>query len=249
MPVTYDKSIQVLNFDWNDLTRCLTLLFGSLNALQRLSVLAAGNRMVLCVLLVIAPYGHHPVFAQSSSQTAAPLAPSVLPGATKETDADVQMTSLRDTRQIAAVLGGIMSYTRWPLAPNPIRFCVLGHNSLIEQFQEPIMALGQRAVVARGIKLDADFQHDCDAIYVAAIPPDNSRVVLRRVIGNPILTVGEGSEFCSDGGMFCLHPSVGAAAGSSRPRFSANLDAIARSGLRVNPQVLLLAKTPRASLP
>jgi hypothetical protein len=51
-----------------------------------------------------------------------------------------------------------------------------------------------------------------------------------------VLLLGEGADFCSDGGMFCLEPGAGAS------RFGANLDAIARSGLRVNPLVLRIAR-------
>jgi hypothetical protein len=53
--------------------------------------------------------------------------------------------------------------------------------------------------------------------------------------------IGEGAEFCSDGGMFCLD------AGTTAARFTVNLDAVARSGLRVNPSVLLIARNAPAS--
>uniref|UniRef100_UPI003137AACB YfiR family protein n=1 Tax=Variovorax sp. YR752 TaxID=1884383 RepID=UPI003137AACB len=52
----------------------------------------------------------------------------------------------------------------------------------------------------------------------------------------------EGADFCSDGGMFCLEPAAPSV------RFGANLDAIARSGLRVHPMVLRIARgTPGAA--
>ena len=156
---------------------------------------------------------------------------------------------VRDARQLAAVVGGIISYTRWPQSPPAVRLCVLGHGGLVEQVQASTTSSGQRALVAQAVRLDANYQRDCDAVYVTAMPPENARIVLRQVVGSPILTVGEGAEFCSDGGMFCLDDGTRAMPGNPRARFSANLDAIARSGLRVNPQVLLLARVPKVSPP
>lgn len=166
----------------------------------------------------------------------------------KEGDA-LPLPLVRDARQLAAVVGGIISYTRWPQAPHAVRLCVLGHGGLVEQVQASTPPPGQRALVAQTVRLDANYQRDCDAVYVTAMPPENARIVLRQVVGSPILTVGEGAEFCSDGGMFCLDDGIRALPGNPRARFSANLDAIARSGLRVNPQVLLLARVPKASPP
>jgi YfiR/HmsC-like len=53
-----------------------------------------------------------------------------------------------------------------------------------------------------------------------------------------VLLLGDGLGFCTDGGMFCME------AGPQSVRFNANLDAIARSGLRVHPLVLRIARNP-----
>ena len=57
---------------------------------------------------------------------------------------------------------------------------------------------------------------------------------LAQLTGRPVLTMGEGAEFCSSGGLFCLVPRP---AGHGL-RVEVNLDAVARSGLHVHPQVL-----------
>ena len=153
--------------------------------------------------------------------------------------------------QLASVVGGIVSYTRWPSAPHPIRLCVLGHPGLLEQLAlVGPSAPGQRPVVVQTIQANEDVLQLCDAVYVAAMPPENARRLLRQVVGSPVLTVGEGAEFCSDGGMFCIESSgEKPLVQSASQRFSANLDAISRSGLRVNPQVLRLARVPKVSVP
>jgi hypothetical protein len=81
----------------------------------------------------------------------------------------------------------------------------------------------------------------CDVVYVGLAAA--TRELLRHVAGHPVLMLGEGAAFCSDGGMFCLEP----AAAAEQVRFNANLDAIARSGLRVNPLVLRIARGSAAN--
>jgi hypothetical protein len=49
--------------------------------------------------------------------------------------------------------------------------------------------------------------------------------------------------------MFCLHADTGVPSQGDRRPFSVNLDVVSRSGLRINPQVLLLAKPPGAMAP
>ncbi len=155
----------------------------------------------------------------------------------------------RDVRPLAALINGIVSYTRWPQPPNPIRICVLGRDDLVSHLQAGAAITNQRPITVYGVKSEAGVKNDCDVAYVSALPPENARLLLRQILAAAIVTIGEGAEFCSDGGMFCIVPGAGSAAGSDRLRFFANLDAISRSGLRVNPQVLLLSTRSRESGP
>ena len=68
-----------------------------------------------------------------------------------------------------------------------------------------------------------------------------ARNLLQSTVGRPVLMIGEGQEFCTDGGMFCLQPAA------SELGFAVNLDAVARSGLRVNPRVLRMARQTTGS--
>src|SRR5262249_46150681 len=84
---------------------------------------------------------------------------------------------------------------------------------------------------------------ECDAIYVGTLAGNTVRQVLQSTVGRPVLMIGEGAEFCTDGGMFCLQPGGSAAA------FAVNLDAVARSGLKVNPRVLRMARQTTGGAP
>jgi hypothetical protein len=138
---------------------------------------------------------------------------------------------------VTRVIAGILSYTRWPSAAPAIRLCTVGRGAGVDallraaDFSSP----GRSVTVAAVANLGAAGQ-GCDAVYVGHARDLDPRAAVRQFAGRPVLVVGEGPEFCSDGGMFCVDP------GADVPRFGVNLDAVARSGLRVNPQVLRIAR-------
>jgi hypothetical protein len=138
---------------------------------------------------------------------------------------------------VAGVVAGIVSYTRWPGDAAAIRLCTLGRGPSIDELLRAVeIGSSQRAVAVRAVASAAQARDGCQAVYVSGIGAAAGRDLLQLLAGQPVLLLGEGLEFCSDGGMFCLEP------GASTVRFNANLDAIARSGLRVNPLVLRIAR-------
>lgn len=135
---------------------------------------------------------------------------------------------------VSTVVAGIVGYTRWPADAASLRLCTFGRGTGVDALLGgELLGSTPRPVSVQALPLDGDPVGSCDALYVGTLATDAMRRVVRRASGHPVLTIGEGGEFCSDGGMFCLHGGA---------RFAANLDAIARSGLRVNPMVLRLAR-------
>jgi len=138
---------------------------------------------------------------------------------------------------VATVVAGIVSYTRWPAETAPLRLCTLGRGPTVaELLKATDLGSPQRPVSVRVLADAGRAASDCDAVYVGTEGAATIRDMLRRLAGLPVLLVGEGVDFCSDGGMFCLRPEAPAV------KFNTNLDAIARSGLRVNPLVLRIAR-------
>ncbi len=138
---------------------------------------------------------------------------------------------------VADVVAGIVSYTRWPGDATAIRMCTLGRGPSIDELLRAVdIGSAQRAVAVRSVASAAQARDGCQGVYVSGLGDAAGRELLQMLAGRPVLLLGEGLEFCSDGGMFCLET------GSSPVRFNANLDAIARSGLRVNPLVLRIAR-------
>lgn len=140
-----------------------------------------------------------------------------------------------------AIVVGILSYTAWPGEARTIQVCVTrGAVDAPDIVAQIGLAKPSRPVVARTIEADQAVPPACDAVYFGAWDAEALRAALRGLSTRPVLTLGRGPGFCSDGGMFCLE------AGTPGMRFEVNLDAVARSGLRVSPLVLRLAK-PRVA--
>ena len=75
----------------------------------------------------------------------------------------------------------------------------------------------------------------CNVIYLGVVDERERQQVFRSLAGHPVLSISERGTECSVGSMFCLN------VGGPRITFEANLDSIARSGVRVHPSVLKLA--------
>lgn len=143
---------------------------------------------------------------------------------------------------LVTVVAGIVGYTRWPGDAAAVRLCTLGQGAGVDELLRAAeLGSAQRSVTVRTVPGAHEAWKACDAIYVGLVGSGASRELLHELVGRPVLLLGEGAAFCSDGGMFCLEPKP------SVVRFQANLDAIARSGLRVNPMVLRIARPPAGS--
>jgi hypothetical protein len=141
----------------------------------------------------------------------------------------------RRPAEVAQVLFGIISYVRWPVARQEVRVCMLGaprYGSAI--VDTPASSLGPRIRVK--IPAVAGAANECDVVYLGSLAEDEREHLLAQVIGKPILSVAEPGTSCTVGIMFCLRLT------EAQIGFDVNLDAIARSGLRVHPNALQIAR-------
>ncbi|MDP3819891.1 MAG: YfiR family protein [Burkholderiales bacterium] len=138
---------------------------------------------------------------------------------------------------VANVVLGIIDYSRWPQPERPALLCVtLGGAHAAALFQAlPEHGLARRLAI-RAVVRNKPLPAECDVAVYEGWEAAALRQALMAQAARPVMSVGFGGEFCSDGGMICLGQDT--AEGS----FEVNLDAISRSGLRVNPRVLQLAR-------
>jgi hypothetical protein len=164
--------------------------------------------------------------------------PGTLPVRDVRSSADLAMP-VADRMTVADTVRGILGYARWPDESHPLRLCVMGrgpHGELL--LNQGVGTLAQRAVVMSRLAETADVGSQCDALYVGQMDERQWREIFAHLAGTPVLTICERSPICTIGGMFCL--DVDTASGGVP--FEVNLDSVARSGVRINPQVLRLGR-------
>lgn len=135
----------------------------------------------------------------------------------------------------------VIEYTRWPAADKPALLCVTAGGA---RGADLLRAMPSRPAAlrldTREIEANRNPPTACDVVVFEAWDLSIQRQVLRAQADRPVMSVGFGTEFCSDGGILCL-----ALPHAADRHFEVNLDAVARSGLRISPRVLQLARPPR----
>jgi hypothetical protein len=141
---------------------------------------------------------------------------------------------------VARVVFAILSYARWPIDQEPLRLCVLQPNRYGQR-----LGLGQareygaaRQIQVREMDVDNPIVAvDCDAIYTGALDAQQKQTLYGRLAGHSVLSISESDRECAVGPMFCLNVS------DHGISFKVNLDSVARSGVRVHPNVLQLGRS------
>ena len=137
------------------------------------------------------------------------------------------------TQGVNRILGGIISYARWPgERPGAARtICLVGDPRLSDRIA-PTVAGGPVISVRHMSAAGATGGGDCDIIFLGQIPVIDRQRIIAWVRARPVLTITDDDPGCSYGAMFCLTGRTGSVS------FSANLDAIGRGTVRVDPRVL-----------
>lgn len=140
------------------------------------------------------------------------------------------------THAMNRMTGGIISYARWPDGPRAVRsMCVIGTPRLTERLA-PIVPGGPAVTIRRLSAAAATGSPSCDILFLGRMPAGDRQRLISWVRGRAVLTITDDDPGCAFGAMFCL---------AARPAglgFSANLDAIGRGSLRIDPRVLKIAQ-------
>ncbi|QCP50259.1 YfiR family protein [Trinickia violacea] len=190
---------------------------------------------------------HHALLAVACALGAAPAALAETPASAAGPANDTRgvdtasradpTTSPRDAAVRQVVLG-IISFTHWPTPPARLRLCVTGRPDYASGLVGALQAGATPLDVQRIGFDDPAIGAACDVVYLGDLSVDERQQVRAAVAGHPVLTISEHDSSCTAGSMFCLNVDV------ERITFDINLDAVARSGVRVHPNVLNLARRP-----
>ncbi len=141
------------------------------------------------------------------------------------------------TNAVNRMLGGIITYARWPGAAEGHRtLCLVGTPRLTDRIAPALPGNGLRITVRRTTAAAVVGGGDCDVVFLGRMPAADRQRLIGWVRGRPVLTISDDDPACLYGAMFCL------AQKSAGLSFSVNLDAIGRGPLRVDPRVLKIGQ-------
>lgn len=135
----------------------------------------------------------------------------------------------------ARTVRAIIEYTRWPARHDPLVLCVAGSALHAGQLGAIRLADGRR-IERRNVAASAAALGGCNVLYIGQVPLAQQRQVTAAVRGKGVLTIAEADPGMASEAMFAL---------TYRPNslsFRLNIDAVARSGLKVDPRVLRVAQ-------
>ncbi|MGM3175680.1 YfiR family protein [Dickeya lacustris] len=141
-------------------------------------------------------------------------------------DADVRRT-----------VSGIISYSHWPELDRLPVLCVFSSAHFLSALTTPA-GVQEKVVFNTLVIKDTQelFASECDAVYFGEESAAEQNNAASYAVGHPLMTIAEQSPRCLEGSAFCLvfdNHTVG---------FAINMEALSRTGVRVNPDVLMLAR-------
>jgi hypothetical protein len=150
--------------------------------------------------------------------------------------------STADEYQVkAAFLFHFAQFTDWPAGvlnagDTSLNLCVFDDEPRQTVLQSTIegKTVGARVFHVRLISQTQETQN-CNILFLSRDEARRQSAFLRSLRGSPVLTVGETSDFLTDGGMIRFHLVEG------KIRFDINLDAAETSHLTISSRLLLLA--------
>jgi hypothetical protein len=133
---------------------------------------------------------------------------------------------------------GVLGYARWPGQPETLQLCLVGETPYAAALQAGTSLPDGRTVQVRRIALEGSTPlHGCHAVYAGRLHGGQwQQLMTAWPKSQPLLTLSEDPGACQQGGMFCLDVS------KAPVSFELSLDSVARSGVRVSPKVLSLAR-------
>ena len=140
--------------------------------------------------------------------------------------------------EVRQTVSGIISFTQWPKLNGLPRLCVFNSAEFAPVLKSAAVeyppAVWQTIPVN---DIEQALSARCDILYFGRESNQQQTEVINRYRPRPLLTIAEQTPGCEAGSAFCIRII------NSQVKFSVNLDSLSRSGVRVNPEVLMLASS------
>jgi hypothetical protein len=139
-------------------------------------------------------------------------------------------------------ISGFLLYVRWPdeAAISVWQICVAAP-ATSNDAQYANLIVRERKFTVRHVT-PADALASCQVLDLTAVEAPAASAFLQAAQPvHGLLTVGDGKDFCSAGGLICLHLH------EPRGGFEVNLNAVKSAGFIINAKLLMMARQPAAA--
>jgi len=142
----------------------------------------------------------------------------------------------------AAFLYNFAKFTEWPddaLTPGvPLLLCVINDRAVSEMLVDLTRghAINGHALVVSTMKPESAELPSCHLLFMSGIDAPRSRALVDSIAGKPVLTVSDLDKFAQLGGVADFFVENGTM------RFTINLEAAQRAGVRLSSKLLSLAR-------
>ncbi|WP_241538196.1 YfiR family protein [Xenorhabdus sp. KK7.4] len=144
---------------------------------------------------------------------------------------------IKINENVVRVVSGIISYTYWPVTRPTLHLCLVPPSNYIRVLKNINMFPDEIELRIEILNFNTEqLVNKCDIIYYGQIDPILQHQVFNQKNNKPLLTIAEQNQHCEIGSAFCLNID------STQTTFNLNLDILTRSGIRVDPNVLQLAR-------
>ena len=136
-------------------------------------------------------------------------------------------------------ISGFLLYVRWPdeAAISMWQICVAAPAGASDT-QYADLVVRERKFTVRHVT-PADALASCQVLDLTAVDAAATSVFLKAAQPlRGLLTVGDSKDFCSAGGLICLHLH------EPRGGFEVNLSAVKNAGFSINAKLLMMARQP-----
>jgi hypothetical protein len=135
----------------------------------------------------------------------------------------------------ADMVDAIVAYSRWPRDGSAVTLCVAAPSPLTARIAAGPLADGRRTQVQRH-SAGALPAPGCDVLILGAASPAEQQRIARASSDRALLTISFADPLCRNGMMACIRES------DAGMIFDLNLDAVARSQVRIDPRVLAIGR-------
>nr|WP_301332516.1 YfiR family protein [Parerythrobacter lacustris] len=136
---------------------------------------------------------------------------------------------------VAKLVSSIIVYSTWPQKPSKIDVCLVGPAEFADRLVSKRIS-GEKTLSVKKVSISTVAASGCNVAYLGRLSMQEQRAVTAGLKGQPVLVIAENDPACRSNASICLLFQADSLS------FRMNLDALSRSGVRIDPRVLRMGE-------